>query len=92
MGKKFEPKRTCVACREMKDKREMLRVAKNAAGEIFVDFSGKAAGRGAYVCSSAECVRRLKKYRLLNKTFSSPVDEGVYARIEEELLTDHGND
>ena len=44
---KKEPKRMCVACREMKDKRELLRVVKNAAGEIGIDFSFKAAGRGA---------------------------------------------
>lgn len=84
MGK-IEPKRMCVACREMKEKREMFRVAKNAAGEIFADFSGKAAGRGAYICNNDECVKRLKKQRLLNKAFSAPVSDEVYRRIEEEV-------
>lgn len=84
MGK-IEPKRMCVACREMKEKREMFRVVKNAAGEIFADFSGKAAGRGAYICNNDECVKRLKKQRLLNKVFSAPVSDEVYRRIEEEV-------
>lgn len=84
MGK-IEPKRMCVACREMKEKREMFRVVKNAAGEIFADFSGKAAGRGAYICNNDECVKRLKKQRLLNKAFSAPVSDEVYRRIEEEV-------
>lgn len=84
MGK-IEPKRMCVACREMKEKREMFRVVKNAAGEIFTDFSGKAAGRGAYICNNDECVKRLKKQRLLNKAFSAPVSDEVYRRIEEEV-------
>lgn len=84
MGK-IEPKRMCVACREMKEKREMFRVVKNAAGEIFADFSGKAAGRGAYICNNDECVKRLKKQRLLNKAFSAPVSDDVYRRIEEEV-------
>lgn len=75
----------CVACREMKEKREMFRVVKNAAGEIFADFSGKAAGRGAYICNNDECVKRLKKQRLLNKAFSAPVSDEVYRRIEEEV-------
>ena len=79
------PMRTCIACREEKPKRDMLRIVKNAAGEIMLDFSGKLAGRGAYICSSAECVKRLKKYRLLNKAFSSEVPEEVYSRIEEEF-------
>ena len=84
MGK-IEPKRMCVACREMKEKREMFRVVKNAAGEIFADFSGQAAGRGAYICNNDECVKRLKKQRLLNKAFSAPVSDEVYRRIEEEV-------
>ena len=84
MGK-IEPKRMCVACREMKEKREMFRVVKNAAGENFADFSGKAAGRGAYICNNDECVKRLKKQRLLNKAFSAPVSDEVYRRIEEEV-------
>ncbi len=84
MGR-IEPKRMCVACREMKEKREMFRVVKNAAGEIFADFSGKAAGRGAYICNNDECVKRLKKQRLLNKAFSAPVSDEVYRRIEEEV-------
>ena len=82
------PMRTCIACREEKPKKEMLRVVKNAAGEIRLDFSGKLPGRGAYICNSADCVKKLRKYRLLNKTFSADVPEEVYARIEEEFLGD----
>lgn len=78
------PMRTCIACREEKPKSEMLRVVKNAAGEIRLDFSGKLPGRGAYLCNSAACVARLNKYKLLNKSFSCDVPREVYARIEEE--------
>ena len=83
---KKQPERMCVACRQTKEKRELARVVKNAAGEIFLDFSLKAAGRGAYVCKSEACIKRLKKQRLLHKAFSSPVSEEVYGRIEEEFL------
>ncbi len=78
------PMRTCIACREEKPKREMLRVVKNAAGEIRLDLSGKLPGRGAYLCDSAECIKKLRKYRLLNKNFSCEVPDEVYSRIEEE--------
>ena len=80
------PLRMCIACRELKPKRDMLRVVKNAVGEIRLDFSGKLPGRGAYLCDSAECVKKLRKARLLNRTFSCEVSEDVYARIEEEFL------
>lgn len=83
---KSAPMRMCVACREMKPKKEMLRVVKNADGEIFLDFSGKASGRGAYICDQAECVKKLNKYKLLNKTFSAEVSQEVYQRIEEEFF------
>lgn len=85
MQKKI-PLRTCIACREEKPKRDMLRVVKNADGEIRLDFSGKLPGRGAYLCNNEACVKKLRKYRLLHKNFSCDVPEEVYARIEEEFL------
>ncbi len=80
------PMRTCIACREEKPKKEMLRVVRNAEGEIRLDFSGKLPGRGAYVCGSEACIKKLRKYRLLNKTFSAEVSDDVYRAIEEEFL------
>ena len=79
------PMRTCIACRGEKPKKEMLRVVRNSEGKISLDFSGKLPGRGAYICDSADCIKRLRKYRLLNKTFSCEVPEEVYTRIEEEF-------
>ena len=80
------PLRMCIACRGLKEKRDMLRIVKNAQGEIFIDFSSKAPGRGAYICNDPDCVKKLKKQRLINKVFSCEVPEEVYARIEEEYL------
>ncbi len=78
------PMRMCIACRELKEKREMLRVVRTSEGAIFIDFSSKAAGRGAYICDNADCIKKLKKQRLLNKVFSCEVSDDVYAAIEEE--------
>ena len=80
------PLRMCIACRELKEKRSMLRIVKDSDGKIFLDFSSKAAGRGAYICDGEECIKKLKKQRLLNKTFSCSVDDSVYAAIEEEYF------
>lgn len=80
------PLRTCIACREERPKRELLRVVKNTEGEIRLDFSGKLPGRGAYICNSAACIAKLRKNRLLNKNFSCDVPEEIYLRIEEEFL------
>lgn len=78
------PMRTCIACREMKPKKEMLRVVRNADGEIFVDVTGKAAGRGAYVCGGEECMKKLNGKKLLNRAFSSDVPLEVYEGLNQK--------
>ncbi|MDE5788975.1 MAG: YlxR family protein [Clostridia bacterium] len=80
------PLRQCIACREAKEKRELLRVVKNSEGKIFLDFSGKANGRGAYICDNPDCIAKLKKNRLLDRVFTCRVDDGVYTAIEEEYF------
>ena len=80
------PMRMCIACKQMKPKGEMTRVVKNADGEIFPDPTGKAQGRGAYICNDKGCVEKLKKQKLLNRAFSMPVPDQVYDKILEEFL------
>lgn len=78
------PMRMCIACREMKPKAEMTRVVKTADDEIYLDPTGKAAGRGAYVCSNADCLKKLSGKKLLHKAFSANVGDEVYQGIGEE--------
>ncbi len=80
------PMRMCIACREMKPKMEMTRVVKTAEGEIFADPTGKAAGRGAYVCASPDCLKKLGLKKLLHKTFSTNVSQEVYDGVEGNSL------
>ncbi len=80
------PLRQCIACRELKEKKTMLRIVRDREGKISLDFTGKAAGRGAYVCDSATCIAKVKKSRLLDRVFACRVEESVYSSIEEEYL------
>jgi predicted RNA-binding protein YlxR (DUF448 family) len=82
---KSVPLRMCLACREMKPKKEMLRVVKTQSGEIFADETGKAAGRGAYICKGEECLKKLADKKLLHKAFSANVSQEVYAKVEETV-------
>ena len=84
MADKKVPLRMCMACRERKSKKEMLRVVKNESG-VHLDFSGKAEGRGAYLCNSEACFNKLLRYKLVNKAFSCDAGEEVYKAIEEEF-------
>ena len=84
MSEKKVPLRMCMACRERKAKKEMLRVVKNESG-VHLDFTGKMQGRGAYLCDSEECLKKLLRYKLVNKTFSLDAGDEVYQAIEEEF-------
>lgn len=85
MADKKVPMRMCIACREMKQKRELVRVVKTADG-IKPDKTGKISGRGAYVCPTEDCVKKLRKQKLLNRTFSCEVGDDVYTAVEEALI------
>lgn len=62
---KHKPQRTCIICREVKDKRDLIRVVRTPAGQLMVDPTGKANGRGAYLCRQAGCWEKsLQKQRL----------------------------
>lgn len=80
-----EKLRMCIVCREQSDKKELLRIVKNKNGEIFVDKTGKANGRGAYICKDKECFSKLCKGKHLNKAFKCNVPQEVYEKIGEEI-------
>ncbi len=77
--------RTCIACRQSFGKKELNRIVKSG-DEIFLDTTGRANGRGAYICSNPECVKKLKKQKLLNRAFSCNVEDAVYDKIAEAFL------
>ena len=84
MEKKI-PMRTCIACRTVKPKKELIRIVKSGE-EISLDRTGKKNGRGAYICDNAECFAKLKKQKLINKVFGCPVEDCVYDKISEEFF------
>lgn len=85
MKPKKIPMRMCLGCNEMKPKMELIRVVKSPEGEISLDFKGKAAGRGAYICRSTECLEKARKARRFEKSFSCRIDESVYEVMMDEL-------
>lgn len=81
-----EKLRMCVVCRQMQDKRNLLRVVKDKNGSISVDATGKKNGRGAYICKSEECVNKMLKQKSLNKAFKTNIPDEVYQSIRGEIL------
>ncbi len=84
MQKKI-PMRMCVGCREMKPKRELVRIVCSKEGAIAVDETGKAPGRGAYVCPIRGCLERAVKSRALERAFSRKVEKEVFDALASRI-------
>ncbi len=85
MKTKKIPMRMCTGCGEMFDKRTLVRVVKSPEGEVSLDLTGKKAGRGAYVCKNADCLKKARKKRAFERAFSIQIDDSVYDKMEEEI-------
>ena len=89
MEKKI-PMRQCLGCREMKPKRELIRVVRSPEGDISLDFKGKASGRGAYVCPNSQCLKKAIKAKALERAFSTQIPPEIYEALEREMEAGDG--
>ena len=78
------PLRQCVGCREMKSKRDMIRILKTPEGEFMLDPTGRKNGRGAYICRDAQCLEKAKKSKALDRSFRMSIPAEVYESLERE--------
>ena len=91
MRKRKIPLRMCVGCREMKPKKELIRVVKSPEGEISIDLKGKSPGRGAYVCRNKACFEKAYKNKLLEKALNQKIEAELYDKLIGEIGEDEGN-
>ena len=75
------PLRMCIACRQMQEKKNLVRIVKNKDNEVFIDSTFKANGRGAYICDCAECLEKVIKSKRLEKVLESQISEEVYNNL-----------
>ena len=86
------PQRQCVGCREMKDKRALIRAVKSPQGEVSLDFTGKKPGRGAYVCPNTDCLKRAIKTKALSRAFETEIPQDVYDALLQEMEAANGTE
>ena len=80
------PERKCVGCNEKKPKNELIRIVRCAqTGVIEIDRTGKKNGRGAYICRSAECLKKARRSRRIDRNLDCDIPDEIYDRMEEEL-------
>ena len=84
MQKKI-PQRQCMGCRARRAKRELIRVVRGTDGSVSLDFSGKAPGRGAYICPDPECLKKALRSKALDRSLEVTIPEDVYHRLEKEM-------
>ncbi|SET40527.1 hypothetical protein SAMN05421676_104312 [Salinibacillus kushneri] len=77
------PLRKCVLTKEMKPKKELIRVVKNKEGDIFIDETGKKNGRGAYLSKDKEVIEQAESKDVLSQTFNVKVDTKIYQELRD---------
>jgi uncharacterized protein len=80
------PQRQCVACGQVRPKRDLVRVVRTPAGDLRVDATGKVSGRGAYVCADQACVDRAVRAGRLAGALDRPVAEDLVERLREAIV------
>lgn len=84
---KHIPMRTCIACRESKPKRELLRVVRTPEGSVQLDATGKKAGRGAYLCAKLNCWENALKRKRLENEFEVAISAEDRAALDAFIAT-----
>ena len=84
MEKKI-PLRQCLGCREMKPKKELIRVVRSPDGEISLDFKGKASGRGAYLCPEPACLKKAVRAKALERALSVSIPPEIYEKLRGQM-------
>lgn len=80
------PLRKCVACQEMKPKKELIRIVRTPDERILIDLKGKQAGRGAYLCGKVSCFKLAKKTKALDRALKQPVGMDIYDQLEQDFI------
>ena len=79
------PMRQCIGCREMKSKKEMIRILKTTEDEVIIDTTGKKNGRGAYICPSRECFQKAVKNKGIERSLNMASPNEVFETLEKEI-------
>ena len=85
LTKRKIPLRKCIGCNESKPKKELIRIVRDPQGNINVDFTGKAQGRGAYICPDMQCFESVRKGKKLHKSFEMNVSDEMMEKLKADI-------
>lgn len=81
-----QPERRCVGCGERRTKKELIRVVRTPEGNIVLDRTGRANGRGAYICPSTDCLAKAVRSRGLERSLGVKIPEEITESLRKELM------
>ena len=81
--------RMCVSCREMQPKKELVRVVRTPEGAVVLDATGRANGRGAYLCKKSACLEKAIKSRALEHALETKIESDTYDTLREQFAQYH---
>ena len=79
------PMRSCVVTGEKCQKKELIRVVRDNTGKVFIDITGKANGRGAYLKKDIEVINKAKKNKILDRRLEVEVPTNIYEELEKMI-------
>ena len=85
MKTKKIPLRKCIGCNEQFVKNDLIRVVKTKENEFFIDFTGKANGRGAYICKNSDCFNLAQNKNAFSRAFGIKVPDEIYEKLKKEF-------
>ena len=84
MPKKI-PMRQCLGCREIKPKKELIRIVRSSEGTLSLDSKGKLPGRGAYLCCDVQCLERALKSKAVERSLEVPVSDEIIRDLRSQM-------
>lgn len=79
------PMRKCVVSNQLLPKKELIRIVRTKEGQIFVDHSNKANGKGVYLQPKINLVQTAKKTKALERALQSKISDEIYQEIISEI-------
>lgn len=79
------PQRTCIGCRSVRPKKELVRIVRTPEGSIEIDPTGKRSGRGAYICPSNDCLEKAMKGKVLGSALHTSIPDEVLEQLRHGL-------
>lgn len=79
------PLRKCIGCSESKPKQELIRIVKTKNNEVFIDATGKANGRGAYLCNDVDCLKRAEKSKAIQRALGTEIPKETMEALRDAL-------